>query len=287
MQRIDLMIVGAQKAGTTALKEYLAEHPQFLTHIQREFSFFKDKEEYEVGFSKAFDKFFHEQPHGRKLVAKNAGMYFDKNSLERLAKHNKDCKILFIVRKPVERLQSAYSMEKFNGWLNYEFNDFKSVLERKDYQHILYRLFIKLGLYSEHLKMLYDFFPKEQLKVVSYEDLKKDPQVICQDIFEWMGVDKNISPDELKRYNETKIARSALASLLINELKKESNPIKKLAKRILPYHLFSKLGNRLVEFNKSKKKPEQPSKEVVNYIANYYAPYNEEFERLTGIKFNG
>lgn len=38
--KIDLFIAGAQKSGTTSLKNYLSEHPQIFGHIQAEFTFF-------------------------------------------------------------------------------------------------------------------------------------------------------------------------------------------------------------------------------------------------------
>lgn len=49
-EKIDIFIIGAQKAGTTSLKNYLGEHPQINTHTTKEFSYFYDDEEYNAGF---------------------------------------------------------------------------------------------------------------------------------------------------------------------------------------------------------------------------------------------
>ena len=40
MNKIDIMIVGAQKAGTTSLLRYLGEHPECVAHPQKEFAYF-------------------------------------------------------------------------------------------------------------------------------------------------------------------------------------------------------------------------------------------------------
>jgi len=51
---IDLMIIGAQKAGTTSLKNYLGEHPEICTHERIEFMFFVNEQEYKQGYKKIF-----------------------------------------------------------------------------------------------------------------------------------------------------------------------------------------------------------------------------------------
>ena len=47
---IDIMIIGAQKAGTTSLKNYLGEHPELQTHPQKEFGYVWDDKEFNQGF---------------------------------------------------------------------------------------------------------------------------------------------------------------------------------------------------------------------------------------------
>ena len=43
MKKIDVMIVGAEKSGTTSLKNYLNEHPDVFGHSATEFTFFHSK----------------------------------------------------------------------------------------------------------------------------------------------------------------------------------------------------------------------------------------------------
>ena len=55
MKKIDVMIVGAEKSGTTSLKNYLNEHPDVFGHSATEFTFFHTKKnEYNLGFDTVF-----------------------------------------------------------------------------------------------------------------------------------------------------------------------------------------------------------------------------------------
>lgn len=58
MKKIDALIIGAQKAGTTSLKNYLAQHDMIKTHEVIEFPYFKDIEEYRKGYSKSLINIF-------------------------------------------------------------------------------------------------------------------------------------------------------------------------------------------------------------------------------------
>lgn len=42
-KKIDVMIVGAQKDGTTSLLRYMGEHPDCIAHPQKEFAYFIDE----------------------------------------------------------------------------------------------------------------------------------------------------------------------------------------------------------------------------------------------------
>ncbi|MEI6311444.1 MAG: sulfotransferase domain-containing protein [Bacteroidota bacterium] len=284
-KKIDLMIIGAQKAGTTALKNYLNEHPQITGHPQTEFSFLKENEEYEKGFDFAFSKYFNSPTYkdSNKIIAKYVSIYYEEELLQRLAKHNPACKLVFIIREPVARAYSAYCMEQFNGWLNRDSHEMIDVIKKQQYQDTMYRLFINMGLYDEHIELIYKYFPKEQVKIVLYENLNKNSLGTCKEIFEWMGVDASFSPNVEKKYNETKTAKSDKLTKLITSLKSDKNKLKIIAKKILPYSLFTKIGNSIVEYNKSSKKHKPISNELFTFLHQFYKPHNDKFTALTGI----
>jgi len=287
--KIDLMIIGAQKAGTTSLQNYLNEHPEILGHPQIEFGFFKDDAMYANGYEKEFSRHFTAGNinTAKAVVAKNTGMYDSEKALERLRQHNPDCKLVFIVREPVSRAYSSYSMEKFNGLLTRDFSEIKDVIEEKRFDDMMYRFFIRLGLYSEFLKSIYKFFPENQVKIVLFEKLGKDPAGVCREIFQWLNIDPSFTPGTEKEYNKTQKPKSVLVSNILMRLRSNDNVIKKVAKKVLPYKVFTRLGTFLIESNKSSERTKPISPEIKEYLQRFFAPYNKELEELAKIDLNG
>lgn len=101
-KKIDLMIVGAIKAGTTSLKNYLNEHPEILGHFQIDLTYFTNDSEYEAGYEKAFKKYFTEGgiTKTRRVIAKDASVHQYEKTIKRLYEHNPECYIVFIIRNP-------------------------------------------------------------------------------------------------------------------------------------------------------------------------------------------
>ncbi|MEO8116283.1 MAG: hypothetical protein ABI653_01465, partial [Bacteroidota bacterium] len=96
--QIDLMIVGAQKAGTTSLNNYLAQHPNIFTHFTLEFNMFRSPEDFEKGFQfyldNTIDKEIKTNRDKIKLVAKRVGIMHDKKMISLLKSHNPNVKIV-------------------------------------------------------------------------------------------------------------------------------------------------------------------------------------------------
>jgi hypothetical protein len=284
-KKIDLMIVGAQKAGTTSLNNYLCEHPEILGHasLQKEFAYFWDDSIFEKGFEAEFDKAFikNRTTNTAKIVAKNVGISNNEQALKRLQEHNKECKLVFIVREPVSRTYSSYTMEVFNGWMDRDFEDLKEVIINNQTNDSMYKYFIEPSLYANHIKLIYKYFPKDQVRVYSFDEFKSNPEKICGEIFEWLGVSSAYIPSFEKTHNATKQPKSKFFAKLILSMRKKDNIIKKIVKVILPYSMFSKMGSFIMESNKSNKNVEKVSDEMKEFLSNYFEPYNKEFNELT------
>jgi hypothetical protein len=79
---------------------------------------------------------------------------------------------------------------------------------------------------------------------------------------------------------------SSAYAKMVTRLLKNDNPIKKLARRLMPRGQDVKLGELMRNVNKSATKPEKVSQELRNLLVDYYKPYNEELSALTGIDFS-
>lgn len=281
-QRIDLMIAGTQKAGTTSLKNYLIDHPGIFSHQETEFGYFTSKE-FEQDYKKVWARYFAAASSDQLIVAKNVSLCYSEEWFERFHDHYPQCKVVMIFREPVERCISGYFMGVEDGWMKYPFNDIVTVLKNSDTEHMLYRLVIRFSLYAEQMRLIYKYFNKEDVMVLLYENLSRSPDMVCNRIYKWLGLESHESAS-YSVHNQTNEKRSKLLTGIIKNLRKESNPVKRAAKRVLPRRMYSNLGGKVVELNTSKKKVDQEVDEgTKEYLREYFRPLNTEFSELTGI----
>lgn len=285
-QKIRLFIAGAQKCGTTSLKHYLGEHPSIITHLQKEFAYFYDDEEFRGGWNAAMAKYYGFHSENTVRVAKNAGLYVKETAVQRLYEHNPESHIVLLLRNPADRAYSAYQMEKNYGHISEDFSVIRPMLNQRPANDWRYEFFIKMGMYSDYITMMRKYFPKEQFTIVSYESLHKEPEAVCSKLFELLGVDKSFKPDISVRYNVTHKMHSSAYAKMVARLLKNDNPLKKVARRLMPRGQDVKLGEMLRNVNKSSTKPEKISTDLRCQLVEFYRPYNHQLSELTGIDFS-
>lgn len=283
------MIIGAQKSGTTSLKSYLGQHPAIITHLQTEFSFFVEGKEYIDGMDVTFRKYFSDvMPDSpRTIVAKSASMYFNEKSLQRLRASNPDCQLVLLLRNPVERAYSSYLMEVNSGWFDQPWSDISASVQKfkQGEKDQMFRLFIELGLYAEHLEKIYRSFPKKQVLILSFDDLKINPVEICKSIFRRMKIDDSFTPETSKRFNPTKRPHAKHLSKLVTWLRFNNNPIKRVFKLILPPASFTQLGHWITDSISKPHQPESMDPGLQLLLSDFFKPYNVELEKMTGMNF--
>lgn len=275
-KKIELIIVGAQKAGTTSLNNYLRGHPDISGHKAVEFSFFTDQEEYEKGFHNAYNRYF--EPKGKNtIVAKNVTITLNEKSLPRLKEHNPNIKLVFLLREPVSRAYSAYTMAVKDGWMIRPFSELKEIIKNEQYDDIMYRHFIGHGLYANQLETLLKYFPSNQIKIYLFEDLKENPKQICDDIFTWLKLPLYEIKEEV--HNPTVKPRSQKFGGLLNRIRRNDNPIKRVVKSILPHSTFRDISNMLLNLNKTNKRFPKIDTEVKELLLQHFEENNKVLKR--------
>jgi hypothetical protein len=284
-KKISLMVVGAQKAGTTSIKNYLGQHPQFQTHLHKEFSYFFDNEEYGKGYAVALRKYFSESAPETRLVAKNAGLYVNENGLKRLRDHNPDCQLILLLRNPVDRTYSSFLMEKNNGLIAESFDSILPIIEKQDISDWRYEFFIGMSQYNIQLEKIYRHFSPVQVKLITYENFRHDAISVCREIFKWAGA-REFCPDTSVHYNTTHVTRSQSYSKLLTGFLRNSNPVKKVLRKALPGKMDYHFGEMLRNLNKSSQKYEPMPMHIRKQLIAYYAPFNEKLSQMTGMDFS-
>jgi len=198
---IDFAIIGAQKSGTTALAQFLAQHPAIaMTHPKEAHIF--DAEDFDPATIEAKYSTFFEHASEEQLRGDATPIYiFWQDVLAALSAHNRNLKVIILLRDPVDRAISHYEMEMARGnerlplWraLLSESSRLKNDVEPKAVESAT-RLhsYRHRGYYSHQLANVYKIFSKEQVLIVPMNRLMREHQQTMQQVFSFLGVDSDV-----------------------------------------------------------------------------------------------
>lgn len=260
-------LLGAQKAATTSVYNWLAQHPNICAPVSlKDWEFFTEEKFYkEKGMpllSSHYNGHYNNQP--VKMQGSVHYIYFEK-SLERISRHHPDAKCILIVRNPIERALSAYKYAlKFN-FENLSIEDAFSAEEERlksNDLRVLSELTYKThGLYFKQITTFLKYFSKDQLKVVLYQDVSDTPDVVTKKLFEFLDVDNTFKP-EYKVLNTTGALKSKqLQKFVFGESKVREFLVKKVFNKIVSEDLKAKLRWKIIHLN-TKHKTQNTSEEI-------------------------
>jgi hypothetical protein len=300
----DFFIVGAAKSGTTSLYHYLDEHPQvymspikepnhFCTDIKPEnFSkeFIQHEKEKNLNLKKYLagpmtEKhwgYFVTEKQDYELLFKNSepekvkgevsnSYLFSKEAAQNIRKQIPAAKIIMMLRSPAERAYSHYLANLRDGKT---FLSFRDELE-KDQQKFpkgwgQSYLYLEMGFYYDQVKKYMDVFPASQIKIYLYDDFKKDPSTIMNDLFDFLGITQKAYAG-FQIHNE---ARKPLNSRLLYILSQTG--IKKKIFHTIPPSLRKQVKNLFFHHKKA-----EPIKESDrNYLNGIYLDDISKLEKL-------
>lgn len=281
----NFLIIGAAKAGTTALYSYLKQHPQIYMSPEKEPHFFAfEGEKLNFGgtagrqewlnraaitdietYCKQFQKVSKEIAIGE---ASALYLYIPK-AVERIKHYIPDAKLITILRNPVERAYSAFLFQ-IRDELE-PITDFAQALEEekirinKNWVPIYY--YQHMGFYYTQVKRYFDMFSQEQIKIYLYEDLSSNPMTILQDSFQFLGVDDTFVPNVSLKHNVSGMPKNKL----LNTFLVKRHPIKSILKPFLPEALRKTLIVGLKN-RRSLDKPPLLSIELRRQLIEVYRP---------------
>ncbi|MEW6441351.1 MAG: sulfotransferase domain-containing protein [bacterium] len=198
-ERIDFVIAGTQKGGTTALAKFLSEHPGICIAPGKEVHFF-DREPLFLGPHPDYEAYHRAFPNYRAGQAAGEStpvyMYLPQVA-ERLAAYNPRMKLVVLLRNPIERAYSHFIMEKSR---NREPLAFAQAIRREGARLQGYResgnrdglarhSYVDRGRYARQLQNLYRCFPRSQVMLLASEDLSRAHARTLLEIYAFLGVE--------------------------------------------------------------------------------------------------
>ncbi len=218
----NFIVIGSMKSGTTTLCHLLGQHPDVFMSEPKEVEYFCKDEIYAKGWDWYMSLFAGAK--NKSAVGEGSTSYTKAplfaNVPERIARHLPDAKLIYIVRHPLERVESHWMHRVQHG----DVRTFKKMLG--DYPNL-----IDTSRYWSQIQRYRKFFKDDQILVLFFEDLRKKPDIVLKQCFNFLNVDSGVSlANPAERRNVT--PKSRAESDLLKFVRK--NALLDAAGRIIP-----------------------------------------------------
>ncbi|HJP05755.1 MAG TPA: sulfotransferase [Gammaproteobacteria bacterium] len=186
-------MVGAHKCGTSALFDYIAQHPLAFCPDEKEPCFFAYDYPELRGYYTYEDylALFADANESHIAVGEASPVYFlSKVAAGELHKHYPDARLIIMFRNPVDMVHSFHSQMLIT--LNEDQPDFEQAWRMQDERMagkniphncrvpelLQYR---NVGRMSNYAQAFLELFPAEQVRLIIFDDLKNDPRTVFDD----------------------------------------------------------------------------------------------------------
>lgn len=231
----NFLIIGAQRAGTTSLYEYICAHPKVGRAKAKEIHFFDWQ--YDKGFAWYKRQFPKMRGTGRITGEATPSYLFAPIAPERVARHKPEVKLLVLLRDPVMRAYSQYYHNKARGTETLAFRQALDAEEGRvhyaDYRDWFEWSYKRRGWYAEQLKGWFQYFPRNQFHIIHSDDLFAIPDEMMQGVWNFLSLE----------------------------------------------------SHELAECPAHRQQKYRTYQSTVNYLAEYFEPYNRELYELLGRDF--
>ncbi|MFQ5737361.1 MAG: sulfotransferase, partial [Thermodesulfobacteriota bacterium] len=286
-------IVGAQKAGTTSIHDWLVQQPDVCLPTVKETHFFSHEQRYALGM----DWYMRQFPAcaADAVVGEVDPEYiFHDAAPGRIRRWIEAPRLVFILRNPLDRAYSHYLMSVRRGYEKLGFEgallaESKRLSARDNAFALDHHSYMARGSYSAQIARYKEVFPGADHLVVRFEEMvgKETGDAVYERICAFIGVKSSPSiADSSSRSNAASTARS----FVLRDLLYRSSLPKKVLKALIPSHdvrmrlwiLADRINRKPVE------KGDGPGEIIVP--ASVLAGLADEvsrLERVTGMDFSG
>ena len=218
MRKPDFFIVGAPKCGTTAMDDYLKQHPEIFLPQKKEIHFFGSdlvfqkprvtKDEYLSHYHAAKEE---------KRIGESAVWYlYSKRAAAEIKEFSPNASIIIMLRNPVDMMYSMHGQRLYND--NEDLRDFEEALaaeeERKQGRRLYQNAFNTMGFfyrdiarYTQQVQRYFDTFGRDKVHVIIFDDFKSDTSQAYRETCKFLGVDSRFCP-EFTVVNPSKTVRN-------------------------------------------------------------------------------
>jgi hypothetical protein len=230
----NFFIVGSIRSGTTSLYEYLKQISSIYMPSIKEPNYFTSSIDKKQLFTKPISNekkyldLFKNVKDEKAIGDASPTYLWDPKSASMIHEKIPEAKIIIILRNPIERAYSHYLMLFGRGVIKSSFKQI--VLNSKNVPHDDFSgRVINAGFYSEQIKRYFDVFPKNQIKILIFEEFVNNTKKSVQGILNFLEID-DFPPDSINTiYNQFTEPRGGISSSIL-----KNKIIKNIGKQLLP-----------------------------------------------------
>jgi hypothetical protein len=231
----DFIGIGAQRAGTSWLYNCLKEHPEIFMPRKEVHYFDKLHKTHDIDWYLNIFK----GPDDKQISGEITPDYmYHQDTIKEIHSNFPDTKLIIILRNPIERSHSAFSLFKSHG--RFKNMTFEEALKAEPF-------LLEQSLYYKQLENVYRYFKREQVLIKLYEDISNKPLEFYQSVCEFLQIDQNFKPGSLKTIKNSSAMSSAQGKFNIPSLQRkiENSILKKPFKTFKNTDLANKLKKGL------------------------------------------
>jgi len=210
----NFFIVGAPKAGTTSLYNYLFEvSGVYMSSIKEPRYFNSNQEEVRQPSLRKYNKseylrLFKDVKNEKAIGEATPAYLRDTESAKRIHDQVPNAHIIILLRDPIKRAFSHYLMSIRRGVEKRTFSQIISeTLAKRENGIHSWNIFLDTGLYTNQIKRYLEIFDKDKVMIIIFEEFIKQPKKTVKKVLEFLGIDEE-PPDSIGNvYNPAVVAR--------------------------------------------------------------------------------
>jgi hypothetical protein len=273
----NLLIIGAQKCGTTSLHAYLDLHPDVHMAAGKELDFFVADRAWRNG-PDWYAQQFRDDAEVRGEASPNYTAWPVWDGVpERAAGLVPGAHLVYLVRDPIERIESHYLQRRLQDG---ERGDIAAVIGDVDDP---LNLFVARSRYATQLERWLAHFPQERVLVMSAEELRDDRHRAVRSVLAHVGLDDRIDPAELDAEHHRSGDKAELAS---GAARLRASAVGRVIE-VVPARVRAPVTQRLrAALSHTVDRQELPAT-LRERLSGLLAPEAERLRALTGRRFEG
>ncbi|MEW6072942.1 MAG: sulfotransferase [Planctomycetota bacterium] len=262
----NFVVIGAPRCGTTSLFHWLRQHPGVYLPVRKELHFFSypilaahcagpgDREAL-AGLVASWDEYQAHYAGAREEAAVgevSPSYLLHSSARHAIAERLGQVKVIALLRDPVEKAYSQHALLARQGREDLPFAaalDAEEERRRRGWGDLWW--YAAGARYAPGIEDYAATFGRENVLVVRFEDLEREPRAALPGVLAFLGVDPGVPIDTAGPLNRAGGARFRLLSRILDG----GGPAKRLIKRVLPERVRVPLRLRLSDWNTVERPP--------------------------------